>query len=58
MSSSRASGFNGILAHPEFAMSVVLPSGGPSRVQRDFASSRDWRFRLAFCDGSALTPRA
>ena len=42
-----ADGFNGMLPHLEDAMSVVLLSGDPPALQRDFANSRNWRFRLA-----------
>ncbi|MDE0531166.1 MAG: DUF899 family protein [Albidovulum sp.] len=42
-----ADGFNGLLPHLEDAMSVVLLSRDPPRLQRDFANSRNWRFRLA-----------
>ena len=42
-----ADGFNGLLAHLETAMAVVLLSRDPPQLQRDFASSRNWRFRLA-----------
>ncbi len=42
-----ADGFNGVLTHLESAMSVVLLSRDPPRLQRDFANSRNWRFRLA-----------
>jgi predicted dithiol-disulfide oxidoreductase (DUF899 family) len=42
-----ADGFNGLVAHLESAMSVVLVSKDPPDVQRRFASSRGWRFRLA-----------
>ena len=42
-----ADGFNGMLAHLESVMSVVLLSRDPPQLQRDFANSRDWRFRLA-----------
>ncbi len=42
-----ADGFNGMLSHLEDAMSVVLLSGDPPALQRDFANSRNWRFRLA-----------
>ena len=42
-----ADGFNGMLAHLESAMSVVLLSRDPPQLQRDFANSRNWRFRLA-----------
>ncbi len=42
-----ADGFNGFLQHLESAMSVVLVSKDPPELQRQFANSRDWRFRLA-----------
>ena len=42
-----ADGFNGLLAHLENAMSVVLLSPDPPRLQREFANSRNWSFRLA-----------
>lgn len=42
-----ADGFNGFLPHLESAMSVVLVSKDPPELQRQFANSRGWRFRLA-----------
>ncbi|WP_250464233.1 DUF899 family protein [Microbulbifer litoralis] len=42
-----ADGFNGLLPHLEAAMSVVLVSKDAPDVQRQFANSRNWRFRLA-----------
>jgi len=42
-----ADGFNGFLKHRESVMSVVLVSKDPPELQRQFANSRDWRFRLA-----------
>ena len=42
-----ADGFNGFLQHLESAMSVVLVSKDPPELQRQFANSREWRFRLA-----------
>ncbi len=42
-----ADGFNGFLQHLESVMSVVLVSKDPPELQRQFANSRDWRFRLA-----------
>ncbi len=42
-----ADGFNGFLPHLESAMSVVLVSKDSPQVQRTFANSRNWRFRLA-----------
>ena len=47
-----ADGFNGILPHLESAMSVVLLSKDPPDVQRRFAGSRGWRFRLVSHAGS------
>ncbi len=41
-----ADGFNGFLPHLEDAMSVVLASKDEPDVQRTFANSRGWRFRL------------
>lgn len=42
-----ADGFNGLLPHLESVMSVVLVSRDAPELQRRFASSRGWRFRLA-----------
>lgn len=42
-----ADGFNGLVPHLESAMSVVLVSRDTPEVQRRFANSRGWRFRLA-----------
>ena len=42
-----ADGFNGFLPHLESAMSVFLVSKDSPELQRTFANSRDWRFRLA-----------
>ena len=42
-----ADGINGFLPHLESAMSVVLLSKDPPEVQRRFASTRGWRYRLA-----------
>ena len=48
-----ADGFNGLLAHLESALSVVLLSKDPPVVQRRFANARGWRFRLASHGGGA-----
>lgn len=40
-------GFNGFLPHLESTMSVVLVSKDAPELQRNFANSRGWRFRLA-----------
>ena len=42
-----ADGFNGFLKHLESVMSVVMVSKDPPELQRQFANSREWRFRLA-----------
>ena len=42
-----ADGFNGLLPHLESAVAVVLVSKDAPEVQRRFANSRGWRFRLA-----------
>ena len=42
-----ADGFNGMLAHLESAISVVLVSKDSPETQRLFANSRGWKFRLA-----------
>ena len=48
-----ADGFNGLVPHLEDAMAVVLVSKDPPDVQRRFASSRGWRFRMASHGGGA-----
>ena len=48
-----ADGFNGLLAHLESTLSVVLLSKDPPAVQRRFANARGWRFRLASHGGRA-----
>jgi predicted dithiol-disulfide oxidoreductase (DUF899 family) len=48
-----ADGFNGFLPHLESAMAVVLVSKDAPEVQRRFANSRGWRFRLASHGGGA-----
>jgi len=42
-----ADGFNGFVPHLESAMSLALVSKDAPDVQRRFANSRAWRFRLA-----------
>lgn len=42
-----ADGFNGFLQHLESTISVVLVSKDKPKIQRKFANSRGWRFRLA-----------
>ncbi len=48
-----ADGFNGFLPHLETVMSVVLVSKDTPSVQRRFANSRNWRFRLASHGGGS-----
>ena len=48
-----ADGFNGFLPHLESALSVVLVSKDAPELQRTFASSRQWRFRMASHGGGA-----
>jgi len=48
-----ADGFNGFLPHLESAMSVALVSKDEPELQRRFANSRGWRFRLASHGGGA-----
>jgi predicted dithiol-disulfide oxidoreductase (DUF899 family) len=48
-----ADGFNGLLAHLESALCVVLLSKDLPEVQRRFANARGWRFRLASHGGGA-----
>jgi predicted dithiol-disulfide oxidoreductase (DUF899 family) len=42
-----ADGFNGFVPHLEDKFSVVLLSKDPPELQRRFANSRGWRFRMA-----------
>lgn len=46
-------GFNGLVDHLESAMSVVMVSKDEPELQRQFASSRGWRFRLASHGGGS-----
>ena len=48
-----ADGFNGILPHLEDAMAVVLVSKDAPGIQRRFANSRGWRFRMLSHGGGA-----
>ena len=48
-----ADGFNGFVPHLETALSLVLVSKDAPEVQRNFANSRGWRFRLASHGGGA-----
>ena len=42
-----ADGFNGLVPHLESALALVLVSKDSPELQRQFANSRGWRFRLA-----------
>jgi len=46
-----ADGINGFLPHLESAMSVFLVSKDTPELQRSFANSRNWRYRLASHSG-------
>lgn len=46
-------GFNGFVPHLESALSFVMVSKDSPEVQRNFANSRGWRFRLASHAGSS-----
>jgi predicted dithiol-disulfide oxidoreductase (DUF899 family) len=48
-----ADGFDGFLPHLESVMSVTLVSKDPPELQRQYANSRGWRFRLASHGGGA-----
>ena len=48
-----ADGFNAIVPHLESQFAVVLLSKDPPDVQRAFANSRGWRFRMASHGGGA-----
>lgn len=48
-----ADGFNGFVPHLESAMSVVLVSKDSPEIQREFAKSRGWHFRLASHGGGS-----
>lgn len=45
-------GFNGLVDHLESVMALVLVSKDEPELQREFASSRGWRFRLASHGGA------
>ena len=46
-----AVGFNGFVPHLESVMALVLVSKDAPELQRQFANSRGWRFRLASHEG-------
>ena len=48
-----ADGFNGLLPHLEDALAVAMVSKDAPDVQRVFANSRGWRFRMASHGGGA-----
>ncbi len=48
-----ADGINGVLHHLESEIAVILVSKDNPQVQREFASSRGWKFRMASHGGGA-----
>lgn len=50
-----ADGFNGILGHLENRAAFVLSSPDASEIQRQFAESRGWKFRMVSTEGSSFT---
>jgi predicted dithiol-disulfide oxidoreductase (DUF899 family) len=54
MCSTWADGFNGLLAHYENRAAFVVSSPDAPDVQRRFAESRGWRFRMASVGDSTL----
>jgi len=44
-----ADGFNGILNHLENRVSFAVVSPDPPQIQKEFAESRGWRFRMYSC---------
>jgi predicted dithiol-disulfide oxidoreductase (DUF899 family) len=54
MCSMWADGFNGLLAHYEDRAAFVVSSPDPPEVQRRFAESRGWKFRMASVGDSTL----
>lgn len=50
-----ADGFNGVVPHLEDRAAFVVVSPDSPDVQRTFAASRDWRFRMASSAGSTFT---
>jgi predicted dithiol-disulfide oxidoreductase (DUF899 family) len=49
-----ADGFNGVVPHLESRAGLVVVSPDPPVVQKEFASSRGWRFRMASGEGSTF----
>lgn len=54
MCSMWADGFNGLLAHLENRAAFVVSSPDPVDVQRKFAASRGWKFRMVSLGDSTL----
>jgi len=50
-----ADGFNGVLQHIENRAAFVVVSPDDPAVQREFAQSRGWRFRMLSSQGSEFT---
>lgn len=49
-----ADGFNGLLAHLEDRAAFVLSSPDAPEVQKEFADSRGWKFRMVSHQGSSF----
>lgn len=49
-----ADGFNGLVPHLEDRAALVVCSPDPVEVQREFAASRGWRFRMVSGQGSTF----
>lgn len=53
-----ADGFNGILAHLENRAAFVVVSPDSPEVQKEIATSRGWRFRMASTNGTSFNKAA
>jgi predicted dithiol-disulfide oxidoreductase (DUF899 family) len=49
-----ADGFNGVVPHLEDRVGLAVVSPDPPSVQKEFALSRSWRFRMASAEGSTF----
>jgi predicted dithiol-disulfide oxidoreductase (DUF899 family) len=54
MCSMWADGLNGLVAHLENRAAFVVSSPDTPQVQRDFAASRGWKFRMVSVAGTSL----
>ena len=53
-----ADGFNGLLPHLEDRAAFVVVSPDSPEVQKDFATGRGWRFRMASAHGTSFNKAA